>query len=276
MTTSLDAEFTYLDWCLDGMESLLNDSSPQFFESLTGAESYYCLHLDAKQYAGMENKFAEGAKKAAKALYDNIMGVLKRIREYFFGEGEKAAEEAQTKAEDSVAAMMDMDANTPVPEDSPARNPDNYVKALEGGAEFNEVKEDDTKLAGALERVKSAALKVRDCDTVGKLRTALIEIGKATNSGNEAVKGALRATLSEAEKAAGKLRSVKVANDEDAAEVKTAVKQENQEATTEAREETKKARIVGGIRNKFVSTMNAISKYSKTVKEKPEESKFKG
>lgn len=276
MQTSLDADFVYLDWCLDGMESLLNDSSPTFFDSLTGAESYYCLHLDAKQYAGMENKFAEGAKKAAKALYDNIMGVLKRIREYFFGEGEKAADEAQSKAEESVAATMEMDGNTPIPEDSPARNPDNYVKALEGGAEFQEVKEGDTKLAGALERVKSAALKVRDCDTLAKLRPVLIEIGKATNAGNEAVKGALRTTLGEAEKAASKLRNVKVANDEDAGEVKTAVKQENQEATNEAREETKKARIVGGIRNKFVSTMNAISKYSKTIKEKPAESKFKG
>lgn len=276
MKTSLDADFVYLDWAYGGLESLISNPSQSFFNSLSGSESYYCLHLDAKNYAGMENKFIEGAKKAAKALYDNIMKVIKRIREYFFGEGEKAAEDAQSKAEESVSNMAELSDATPIPEDSPARNPDNYVKSLEGGAEFGEVKEENSSLASAIEKVKAAALKVRDCDTVGKLRPVLIEIGKATNAGNEAVKGALRATLSGAEKAAGKLRDVKAAEDDDAGEVKTAVKSENQANMNEAREETKKARIIGGIRNKFVSSMNAISKYANSIKEKPEESKFKG
>ncbi|EBY9764018.1 hypothetical protein D5W64_12970 [Salmonella enterica subsp. enterica serovar Saintpaul] len=276
MTTSLDADFDYLDWAYGGLESLVSNPSQAFFNSLSGAESYYCLHLDAKQYAGMENKFIEGAKKAAKALYDNIMKVIKRIREYFFGEGEKAAEDAQSKAEESVSNMSELPNATPIPEDSPARNPDNYVKSLEGGAEFGEVKEENSALASAIEKVKAAALKVRDCDTVGKLRPVLIEIGKATNAGNEAVKSALRTTLSEAEKAAGKLRNVKAAEDDDTGEVKAAVKSENQANMNEAREETKKARIIGGIRNKFVSSMNAISKYANSIKEKPEESKFKG
>lgn len=276
MTTSLDADFDYLDWAYGGLESLISNPSQAYFNSLSGAESYYCLHLDAKQYAGMENKFIEGAKKAAKALYDNIMKVIKRIREYFFGEGEKVAEEAQSKAEQSVGNMAELPNATPIPEDSPARNPDNYVKSLEGGAEFGEVKEENSSLASAIEKVKAAALKVRDCDTVGKLRPVLIEIGKATNAGNEAVKSALRATLSEAEKAAGKLRNVKAAEDDDAGEVKAAIKSENQANMNEAREETKKARIIGGIRNKFVSSMNSISKYANSIKEKPEESKFKG
>lgn len=276
MTTSLDADFDYLDWAYGGLESLMSNPSRSHFDSLTGAESYYCLHLDAKQYAGLENKFIEGAKKAAKALYDNIMKVIKRIREYFFGEGEKAAEDAQTKAENSVSNMSELSGATPIPEDSPARNPDNYIKSLEGGAEFGEVKEENSGLASAIEKVKAAALKVRDCDTVAKLRPVLVEIGKATNAGNEAVKTALRSTLSTAEKAAGKLKNVKAAEEDDAGEVKAAVKGENQANMNEAREETKKARIIGGIRNKFVGSMNAISKYANSIKEKPEESKFKG
>lgn len=272
--TSLDAEFTYLDWMLDGVESLLSNSSLSDFKSMSGCESFYCLHLDA--YNGMEDKFSDGIKKAARTLYDNIAGVLKRIREYFFGEGEKAAEQAQANAEATIGALNELSADTPVPDDSPARNPDNYIKSLEGGVEYNELKEENGALGSAIDKVKSAALKVRDAATVGQLRSVYSEIGKAATAGNRVVNETLRKTLSQAEQAANKLRNTKVPKEDDAAEVKSAVKAENTETVNEAKSETKKARLVGGVRNKLVGSLNSLGRMAKGIKEKPEESKFKG
>lgn len=276
MTTSLDADFDYLDWCYGGMESLLNNPSRSYFQGMMGGESFYCLHLDANNYAGMEDKFTDGVKKAAKTLYDNISKMLKRIREYFFGDGEKAAEEAQRNAESSISALMEMSGDTPIPEDSPARNPDNYIKSLEGGVEYNELKDENTALGTAIDKVKSAAMKVKDAKTVGQLRSVYTEIGKAATAGNRVVTDALRSTLAAAEQASRKLQSAKIPKEDDAGEVKAAIKAENSETAATAKEETKKARLVGGVRNKFVGALNSISRMSKGVKEKPVEPKFKG
>lgn len=274
--TSLDADFDYLDWMYDGMESLLTKSTQVDFKSMMGGESHYCLHLDASNYAGMEDKFSDGIKKAARALYDNINNMLKRIREYFFGDGAKAAEQAQANAESTINAMSDLRGDTPIPEDSPARNPDNYIKALEGGVEFNELKEENSGLGSAIDKVKAAAMKVRNATTVNQLRAVYAEIGKAATAGNTVVAETLRKTLGAAEQASRKLQSAKVPKEGDTPEVKAAIKEENSEITEKAKEETKKARLVGGVRNKFVGSLNALSKMAKSVKEKPEEPKFKG
>ncbi|QGH71952.1 hypothetical protein N1M2_89 [Klebsiella phage N1M2] len=275
-TTSLDADFDYLDWCYDGMESLLNNSSRSYFQGMMGGESFYCLHLDANNYAGMEDKFSDGIKKAARTLYDNIINMLKRIREYFFGDGEKAADDAQANAESSISALMEMSGDTPIPEDSPARNPENYIKSLEGGVEFNELKEENGALSSALDKVKAAAMKVKDAKTVGQLRSVYTEIGKAATAGNRVVTETLRSTVSAAEQAARKLQNAKIPKEDDTSEVKAAIKAENSEVSAKAKEETKKARLVGGVRNKFVGALNSISRMSKGVKEKPVEPKFKG
>lgn len=274
--TSLDADFDYLDWCYGGMESLLNNHTQADFKAMMGGESYYCLHLDASNYAGMEDKFADGIKKAARTLYDNITNMLKRIREYFFGDGEKAADQAQANAEATIGALMEMRGDTPIPEDSPARNPDTYIKPLEGGVEFNELKDENTALGTAIDKVKSAAMKVRDAATVAQLRSVYTEIGKAATAGNKVVTDTLRKTLGAAEQASRKLQNAKIPKDGDTAEVKSAIKAENAEVVAEAKEETKKARLVGGVRNKFVGALNAISRTAKGVKEKPVEPKFKG
>jgi cell pole-organizing protein PopZ len=171
---------------------------------------------------------------------------------------------------------MKMDGNTPIPEDSPVRNPEGIIKSLEGGVEYNEVREENSGLSDVMDRIKAAAEKVKDCDTVAKLRAVYGEIQKTSDAGIQSVSQALRKTLSQATNAAQKLRSAKIPKEDDDAEVKTAIKQDNQVAAEEAKEETKKARIIGGMRNKIVSALNAISKNAKGLKEKPAESQFKG
>lgn len=271
----LNEEFEHLDWMYDGYASLLNGSKEQF-EAMTGNEAYYCLHFDASQFAGNENKFTDGIKKAAATLYNSITAMLKRINEYFFGEGQKAADAAAENAEEALDALGKVDGNTPIPEDSPARDPEALMKALEGGTEFNEVKEENGELGSALDKVKSAVDKVKDCDTVAKLRAVYAEVRKAADSGVQAVSQSLRKSLSEANSAANDLRNPKVPKEEDTGEVKAGIKQENQEAIDKAKDETKKARIIGGVRNKLVSVYNSLAKQSKSIKEQPAKSEFKG
>lgn len=276
LQAKLDNEFEKLDWMFSGMESLLCTDKQSQFDSMTGNESYYALHFDANSYAGNEASIGEGIKKAASTLYSNIIDIIKRVREYFFGEGEKAAENAVGKAEGTVDNLSELRADTPIAADHPSRNPENYIKSLEGGTEFEELKKDNADIGSMLDKLKSTASKVTGCDTVGKLRAVYAEMTKAGNSGIQTVSSTLRKTLSSAESTARKLKSPSIPKDDDTPEVKAGIKQENQEVITEAKADTVKARLVGGVRNKVVGTLNAISKFGNGIKEKPAEPKFKG
>lgn len=271
----IDAELDHVDFLFDGFNSVLNGSEEQF-KAMTGAESFYVFHLDASRYAGTENKFTDGIKKASQQLYESITTMLKRISDYFFGEGEKAAEKASDNAASTIGALVDMDGNTPIPEDSPARNPEALIKSLDGGVEYNEVKEENGDLSSVMHRIKTAAEKVKDCDTVAKLRIVYADVKKAADGGIQSVSQALRKTINNANSAADDLRKAKIPKEDDTPEVKKAIQDDNKEATEEAKEETKKARIIGGMRNKIVGALNAMSSAAKSIKDQPKESKFKG
>lgn len=271
----IEDEFDHLNWMFDGYVSL-SDVTRDGFHNLTGNESFYCLHFDVIQYAGNEAKLTDSIKETAKRLYQNITDMLKRISTYFFGDAQKAASDAVDKAEDAIAAMADLEGNAPIPEDSPLRNPENIIKSLEGGTEFNEVKEENSELGSAMDKIRAAAEKVKNCDNVAKLRTVFAEIQSTASQGIQAVGGSLRKTLSNAQQAANKLNNAKVPADDDTPEVKAGIKEENKEASDEAKDETKKARIIGGMQNKIIGALNSVAKMAKTVKEKPAKSNFKG
>lgn len=275
MDDTLQKEFDHLNWMFDGYVSIVN-SSVDDFNKMSGNESYYCLHYDAHRYAGTENKITDGIKEVAQRLYANITDMLKRINAYFFGDAQKRAEDASDKAKEAISALNEMEGNTPIPEDSPLRDPEKIIKALEGGEEFNEIKEENTELGKALDKIKDAAEKVKSCDTVAKLRTVFAEIQSSSSQGLQSIGSSLRKTLSSAQEAANKLRNVKVPEDDDTPEVKAGIKEENKEATDDAKDETKKARIIGGMQNKIISALTNIGSMAKTVKEKPAKSNFKG
>jgi gas vesicle protein len=271
----LNEELDHVDFLFDGFNSVLNGTQEDF-DTMTGNESFYVFHLDAMRYAGTENKFTDGIKKAAQQLYESITTMLKRINDYFFGDGQKAAEKASGDAKETLDALMAMDGNTPIPDDSPARNPEAIMKSLDGGVEFNEVKEENSDLSSVMSRISTAAAKLKDCDTVAKLRLVYTDIKKSADGGIQSVSQSLRKCLSEANEAANKLRSAKIPKEDDTSEVKSAIQQENKESADEAKEETKKARIIGGMRNKIVGALNSMSSVAKGIKEKPAKSDFKG
>lgn len=276
MTQQLDADFKYIDWMLDGMESLICNTGVDF-KSLSGNESWYCLHFDADQLAGNEaNKYIDSIKTVAGNLYKNLTDMLKRVREYFFGEGEKAAVESAENATEAVNAMADLNGAAPIPDDAPSRDPGTYLTSLEGGTEVNELLDEMPELKAALEKIKASAQKVKDSKTVASMRATYAEMVKAANAGIQTVSGSLRKALSEAEKAAGELRNPKLPKEGDTPEVQSAIKQENQEGIAEAKSETKKTRLIGGIRNKIVSALNTVTAQSKATKDKLPDSKFKG
>ncbi len=312
--TSLDADFDMIDWLYGGLESVLCDRPN--FHAMTGNESYYCYHHDvwagmeaetsttttttksssasssssksssasassdntkaAAPKAGDNKSYIDSVKKVAQNLYKNLMDMLKRVREYFFGEGEQAAVDAAKNATDAVNAMADLNSAAPIPDDAAARDPSTYLKALEGGTEYNELLNEYPDLKNAIERVKASASKISNSDTVGKLRASYADLVKNANNGIQAVTGALRRVMADAEKKTGELKNPKVPGTGDTTEVKAGIKEQNQQTIAEAKEGTKKARLVGGVRNKLVAALSAISAQSKTIKDKPPQSKFKG
>lgn len=268
-------ELDTVDWTLDGIVSL-GEITRDGFSNLSGNETYYPFYSDVFRVEGTEAKLGDSIKEVALRLYNNISDMLKKINTYFFGDAQKAANDAAEKAESAIAALNEMEGNTPIPDDSPLRNPENIIKSLEGGAEYNEIKDENSALGSAMDKIKAAADKVKGCDTVAKLRTVFAEIQSSSGQGLQAVGGSLRKTLNDAQQAANKLRNVKVPDEDAAPEVKEGIKEENKEASEEAKEGTKKARIIGGMQNKIIGALNAVAKMSKSVKEKPTKSNFKG
>lgn len=271
----IEDEFDHLNWMFDGYVSL-STATRDGFRNINGSESYYCLHFDVGQFAGTEAKLSDSIKEVAQRLYNNITDMLKRISTYFFGDAQKNADDAAEKAKSAIDALNEMEGNTPIPDDSPLRDPDNIIKSLEGGAEYNEVKDENSNLGSAMDKIRTAAEKVKGCDTVAKLRTVYAEIQSSSSQGIQSIGGSLRKVLSNAQQAANKLRNVKIPEEDDTPEVKAGIKEENKDASDEAKDETKKARIIGGMQNKVVGALNAVSKMAKTVKEKPAKSNFKG
>lgn len=275
MSNPIDDDFIHLEWIFDGLENLIVNPVPSFSQ-LTGNESHFVLFDEAWRLGGCENKFWDGVKSTGRRLFEQIQDMLKRIRDFFFGEGEDTAKASLDKAMNSVTAMMKLGGSAPIPADSPMRDPDTYIKPLEGGVEFEEVKEENRALATSIAKVKSIAQNVKGADTVSKLRAVYAEMGKAAAAGINSVSVALKPTLTKAERAAGKLRNIKLPKDNDPGEVSEAIRIEYSENSREAKEQTKKARIIGGIRNKFVGTLNQISAQSKRIKDNPPKSKFRG
>lgn len=269
----LDQEYEYMDWCFNGYESMVNGSYSNF-KSMTGNESFYVLHMDA--YAGNENKVMEQIKQTAIRLYENIMATLKRVKEYFFGDGQKAAEDAAASAKQSVDAMDGLRGDAPIPENHPARDPETYIKALEGGTEFQETMKENSDVDSAINRVTKVFQNVKNAATVGQLRAIMNTATGEIDKGVRVVADSMRKSLSEAEKKAAALKKPKMTKEGDAPEVTTAVKQENTEATTEAKDATAETRILGGVRNKFVGVYNAMASNIKKVNDNPPKSDFKG
>lgn len=310
----MDADFDMIDWLYGGLESVLCDKYN--FAAMSGNESYYCYHFDiwngmeaeatsssstttttsssgsstekttstkssstAKPNASSGGKmkaYADSVKKVAQNLYKNLIDMLKRVREYFFGEGEQAAVEAAKDATEAVEGLNALQGAAPVPDDAAARDPNVFMKALQGGEEFQEILKEYPDLASAIDKVSKAAQNIGNSDTVVKLRTNYAELVKSANAGIQSVGGALRRCLSEAEKKTNELKNPKVPEEGDTTEVKEGIKQENSQVIEQAKENTKKARLIGGVRNKLVAALNAVSAQSKTVKDKPPQSKFKG
>lgn len=271
---SLDSEFAVVEWGLAGIESINNAIHSN--GTLAGNENYYCLHLDA--LSGMEagNKYIDTIKEAGKRLYDQVTDMLKRIREYFAGEGKAAADAKLNEAKATTDGLGKMNPSAPLGDDHPARNPDTYIKDLEGGVDFNELIEEDSQLRGAMEKVRRAFEPVKNAKTVGQLRAVYAQAIKASEDAIRVVSSSLDKKVRAAEAAASKLRNPKTPKDGDPKEVSDAVKQENQEATDTAKTETRQARIVGGMRNKIVAALGHIQSSSRGLKDKMPKSKFKG
>lgn len=267
-------EIEHIETVLDGYSELLTKED-MGMNNLQGSECYAMTVLQLRGYAGCES-WTESLKKGAEAAYKAIIDILRSIKEFFFGEGEKQVQAADTKAQDAVEAMAELPKEAPIPEDSKAKEPSSYFKGVGESVELNKLLEKHPSIKQAIDKLSQSVSRVSNSQTVGQLGAVYQDIRKSASSLGSEVSKKLKDTLSAAEKSAEKIKTPKTVSDDAPQEVKDATKAEHKENVDAAKEETKESRILAGLRNKIVTVLNSISSNAKTVKVEKPESEFKG
>lgn len=266
-----DYEAQHMEDVLTGYADLLSRDEVNEL-SVSGNEAYA---LSVLRIYGMES-WTESIKKGAEAAYKAIVETLKKIKDFFFGDGEKRVEEADSKAGESVKAMAALDMNAPLQEESKAKNPLTFFKGLQESAELEKVFEKYPSVKTAMDKISASVGRVKDSETVGQLGAVYQDMRKSAAAAGTAISGSLRKALTEAEKKANAMRNPKTLPEDATAEMKAAAKEEHQAVVTDAREDTKETRVLAGLQNRIVSMLNAIGSSASSIKGEKKESEFKG
>lgn len=266
-----ESELTHVEAVLDGYGSLLGkELSPTM--ALAGNEAYAWGVLSI--YGGED--WVENLKKGAETVYNSIIETLKKIKDFFFGDGEKRVEDADARANESLQAMGKLDLEAPIKEDSTITNPLSYLKGIQESVDLEKVYEKYPNVKTAMENISSSIGKVKDSKTIGQLGAVFQDARKKAADAGSAISSTLKKAIDDAEKKANEMRSPKTAEADSNEEVKSALKEEHKATTEEAKEQVKETRILAGLQNKIVTFLNAIGTNAGKVKGEQEPSKFKG
>ncbi|WNV45833.1 hypothetical protein [Aeromonas phage AerS_266] len=259
---------------LDGYGSMLSKEQLDF-AAMSGTEAYSITTLKLHGFQGSES-WVDTLKSSGEAAYKAIIETLKKIKEYFFGDGKKAAEEADKKAVESLESLSKMDMEAPIKEESKLTNPLTYFKGIGESVELENLMKKYPALGTAIENCKAAASRVSNAKTVGQLGAVYTEMRKKAAEASKAVTTVLEQSVKAAEQSAEKMRKGPSVSEDATSEIQQAAKAEQKEAVDTAKEETKGTKLLGSIRTKITGMLNAISNNANSVKPETKESEFKG
>jgi uncharacterized protein YukE len=266
-----EADLNHVETILDGYGSLLSkEVAPDM--QITGNEAYA---KGALSIYGAED-WVENLKKGAETAYKAIIETLKKIKDFFFGDGAKRVEEADARANESLQAMGKLDLDAPIKEESKLTNPLSYLKGIQESVDLEKVYEKYPSVKTAMENITSSIERVKESKTVGQLGAVFQDARKKAATAGTTISDTLKKAVTEAEKKANEMRSPKTAQDDSNKEVQAALKEEHKETTNEAKEQVKESKVLAGLQNKIVSLLNAIGTNAGNVKGEQEPSKFKG
>ncbi|UOX39599.1 hypothetical protein [Aeromonas phage ZPAH34] len=259
---------------LDGYSGVLSKEQLDF-AAMSGTEAYGMTVLKLHGFQGSES-WVDTLKSSGEAAYKAIIETLRKIKEFFFGDGKKVAEEADKKAVESLEALSKLDMNAPIKEETKLTNPLSYFKGLGESVELENLMKKYPTLETAIENCKAATSRIANAKTVGQLGAVYTEMRKKASDASKAVTTALEQAVKEAETAAEKMRKGPSVSDDVTNEIQQAAKAEQKETVDTAKEETKNTKLLGSIRTKITGMLNAISNNANSVKPETKESEFKG
>lgn len=268
----MESDFTHVDRVLDGMGQLLDRDVVG--SDLTGNEKYALSVLTLNGYAGNEGLVDE-MRKAGEAAYKSITEILKKISEFFKGEGKKQSEAAEKRAENGLEILSKTDKNKPVPSESKILDPDTLKnKLVTKGVEA--VAASDKELGTIMGRVTSALDRLKNSTTVGHVgavyQLALAELSKLSDAVNRNADKAIR----DAEQKANDIRQVKGVTDTNDREVKSNAKAEQKASIDETKDAAAVARGMAVISRAINNVFNTIGNNSVALAGAKVDSNFKG
>lgn len=271
--TEMEADVEHLDNLLVGYDSILSHETLDA-GSVTGVEQYTLTTLRLRGVDGMEA--LDGLKAAAAAVYEMIMATLKKIKDFFTGEGKKSADDAEKRADESLEALAKLDGNAPIPEGSGVLDEDKYMGKVKENDKLNQMLTEHPKIKSVYEKLTGSISRIKNSKTVANIGAAYQAVIADAKSALDAVQGELTTAVNEAEKAAKLVQNPKEVKPEDPAEIKQSVKEEQKQNTAEAKAKTAAAQLLGSAQTKLTSLLNTISNGIGSIGTSKPKSEFKG
>lgn len=272
--SDVDDQVDHMVAVLDGYGSMLTKEEIEY-ASLTGNEAYAYSVLQLHGFSGSES-WVDTMKQSAETAYKAIIETLRTIKEFFFGDGKKAVEEADKKAVESLESLAKLDMNAPIKEESKLTNPLTYFKNPGESVELENLYAKYPAVKEALEKVQGATSRIANAKAVGQLGAVYQEMRKKASEASGAITKALESALKSAEDAANEMKAGPKAQEDATNEIKQAAKEQQKENVDTAKEETRYSKALGSLRNKITTMLNAISNNANSVKGETKESEFKG
>ena len=269
----LEAECEHLDNLLVGYDSIL---SREVLDagSVTGSEQYTLTTLRLHGVSGMEA--LDGLKNAAKVVYETIMATLGKIKDFFFGDGKKNAEEAENRADEALENLAKLDGNIPLPDNAGVLEEDKYMNKVKQDEKLAKLLSDHPNLKTVYDKLTTSISRIKNSKTVANIGAAYQVVITDTKAALAAVQRELNTAVSDAEKAAKVVQNPKEVKPDDPAEIKQSIKEEHKQHTAEAKEKTAAAQMLGSAQTKLTSLLNTVSNGISSIGSSKPKSAFKG
>lgn len=267
----MDEDVDHVVRILDGMGELLSDDRSG---ELTGNEKYALSCLRLYGYSGNEG-LKDDMKKAGEAAYKSIIEILKKIKDFFTGEGRAALEAGEESAKNGLEILAKSDKAKPVAENSKFVNVEALKKKLLVKG-ISEVLTTDKNLETLHSGILSNIERLKNAKTVANVGAVYqLVVNDAAKLG-DAIQRKGRDVVAAAERKANEIRNVKDVTDTSDNEAKQGVKGEQKAGIDGAKADAAVARGYAVLQRAITGLFGTISANSTALAGAKVDSNFKG
>lgn len=242
-------------------------------DKFAGIEHYFIGGMTPYAYVGNESAFWDKFKESSKKVLELIKEAIKKITDYFDGDGQKQVEETEKKLKEAIETLKSINGSIPVPEDHPLLNKEKYFKEpkIEG------LGEDDSKIVKkAIEDMNSAINTMERIKSIGDLVAGLELIGNTSIKAAKSIAEQIKKNASEANKTINEAQSPDIPKDDEPKEVQESKKEEAKQDLNEAKNKGNEIKRLASIRNKFLAPAIVVVNSVSQVQKLKDNKEFKG